>query len=286
MRGAVAARLGRDPFTADAERRAEASIRRAQSRFVGVVRISEQERELGRRELDSTDCLELASSLELALAIAIDPRAALRPTPAPTEPAAPSPAPPSPPSAPPTPTPPPPAPTATVAPAAAPAPAPSGPHGWAALALHVSAGWLSSASAGGALGAGVRWERFSLSLQARTDLPTGVRSGSRSAEVWGVLGTLLPCVHFGWFGACVAASAGGLRVTSNLAGPVSQWSPVLLLGARVQAAIALGERWHLVPFLEGQGRLLGATVLSGDQALWSSPVFAFAGGLSLAARFL
>jgi hypothetical protein len=59
--------------------------------------------------------------------------------------------------------------------------------------------------------AGVRWEGFSLSLEARGDLPIDTEpSRGRIFGVSGVSGSLVPCGHADWFFGCAVATAGGV----------------------------------------------------------------------------
>jgi hypothetical protein len=116
-------RLGYDPFTADPARTLEGLVTRDGSRWRALLFVRDASgTTLGTRELssDAPDCASLSEAVTLAVVLAIDPQAALRPPPpAPTAPPEPPPAPPPPDPIPaPTPDPPP------VAPAPSPTPAP------------------------------------------------------------------------------------------------------------------------------------------------------------------
>jgi hypothetical protein len=102
----VGARLGRDPFAADAKRSIEAILTRAGGSFRAEIYVRDAAGALvGQRALtsDAADCASLEAASVLAVALAIDPEAALAPRPAaPPEPApAPAPAPLAPPPVPP-----------------------------------------------------------------------------------------------------------------------------------------------------------------------------------------
>jgi hypothetical protein len=84
IKNAVSARLGYEPFDAAAPRRLTARVSRVGTDLVGEVRLTDDAGSLlGERRLDGggADCMELSRALELAISIAIDPRAMLRPSP-------------------------------------------------------------------------------------------------------------------------------------------------------------------------------------------------------------
>ena len=78
---AVAARLGADPFTDEASEAVSVRVSRTGGSLSALVLRSGPEGERGRRELTSPTlaCTELYRALELAVAIAIDPRWLARP---------------------------------------------------------------------------------------------------------------------------------------------------------------------------------------------------------------
>jgi hypothetical protein len=79
LRAGVARRLGRDPFSDDATRALEVRVAGAPPRLVATIELAQGARR-SRRTLRSTagDCAELASAVELAVSLAIDPLAASR----------------------------------------------------------------------------------------------------------------------------------------------------------------------------------------------------------------
>lgn len=91
----VAARLGRDPFSRDSPRFIEGVVERTPSGWSAHIRMSKDGSGLGTRELTSEgpDCSSITAASVLAIAIGIDPDAALGIAPN-TPPAAPPPAPP------------------------------------------------------------------------------------------------------------------------------------------------------------------------------------------------
>lgn len=84
----VAERLGgRDPFEPLAARKAFVVITGSPARLVAELRLREPDGRTGRRVLTDADCQALSAALALALAVAIDPLAALAPPRAPVRPA-------------------------------------------------------------------------------------------------------------------------------------------------------------------------------------------------------
>lgn len=84
---AVEARLGRDPFAESAREAIEASVTRSGATHWQVqVRVRDAEgKAIGTRDLDTeaSDCRAIADAIALAVALAIDPNAALGPVPPP-----------------------------------------------------------------------------------------------------------------------------------------------------------------------------------------------------------
>jgi hypothetical protein len=170
----VTARLGRSPFKADAELAIDAYVTHAEAGWRAEIFVRDRQGKLaGARELTSeaSDCGAIESAAVLALALAIDPEAALRP---------PAPASPAPPPAPaPTPAPvtaPPPATAPLAAPLAASSPPPPRADpprgtglGGSGVALRGEAGWglLPRAAAGLSLAAHMAiTERWALTAEA------------------------------------------------------------------------------------------------------------------------
>src|SRR5262249_3940922 len=140
-----------------------------------------------------SDCGELASAMELAISIAIDPMSASRP-------AAPAPAP---------------------TPAPTPSPPPERerpkPVSVTPTTFHASAGMIGTfgSAPGPALGVtlegGARRGAVSLSLEGRVDVPAS--ESLSMGEVSGSLlvGSLVPCLHRGVFAGCGLITGGALR---------------------------------------------------------------------------
>jgi hypothetical protein len=187
MRELVAARLGYDPVIAGASTVLVVSF----SSEPPAIRAQLERRTGGDRHgsrvlrSETGDCAELASSVALAAALAIDPEASTRPVPA-----APLPRPAAPASPPPAPPPPAPAPPR----AEPPLPAKGTPMRIALGAGPViGAGHVPGVSAGSRLDAALRLGAFSLELQGTVlfEGSEAVSAGTVSASAF--FGSLLPC---------------------------------------------------------------------------------------------
>jgi hypothetical protein len=278
LRQIVASQLaGVDPFVHDGARHIEVIVRRKGTAFQGEIALHDRDgRELGRQELSNPICGVLVQHIGLSLSIFMRPF--LPPRPAPGG----APAPPSGPPPPPAPedaapavspgTPPnnaasrPPAPgesAPSVSPDAPPeAPASKPPAPVAAPArpvprpgtpperprLQVGAGVLLGAGVAPSVAvgfsgfAGARWERFSLSLEARGDLPIdAVPYRGWTIAVSGLSGSLVPCGHADWFFGCALATAGGLWHVRDSTG-IEYALPYAALGLRAGLEVPLSAR--------------------------------------------
>ncbi|WP_437293001.1 hypothetical protein [Sorangium sp. So ce426] len=246
LRAIVASQLaGVDPFVHDGARHIEVVVQRKGTVFQGEIVLHDRDgRELGRQELSNPVCGVLVQHIGLSLSIFMRPFLPPRPAPggAPTPPSGP-PTPTAPgeaapsvsPSAPPHAASPPPAPgeaarpTPPDAPPEAPAsepprpvaaparlaprpgPPPERPRLQVGAGVLLGAGVAPSVAVGFSGVAGLRWERFSLSLEARGDLPIDTEPyHGRIIEVSGLGGSLVPCGHADWFFGCALATAGGV----------------------------------------------------------------------------
>ncbi len=226
----VTRRLGAPVFDDAARRSIEGFVQREGDRWVAHLYARDREGRLtGSRELshEGQDCSGLDAAVTLAIALVIDPEAALRPAAVPsTPPAAPPTPPPPPPPAPPPATPypapapapnpspapsalPPPAPTPYPTPEAAPAPAPAA----VTTRVLVTAGLLPSAAPGFAIAADLPAYRALHATAGAVFLPE-----ARTSD--GDFGFGLTA---GWVGACVAPYRSS-RLVASLCGE-------LLLGA-------------------------------------------------------
>jgi hypothetical protein len=292
IRAGVAARLGYEPFDERAERLVSATVNRtgrvleARIQIAGADGMATAERKLASRE---SDCSELASAMELAISIAIDPLAGSRPR---SEPPAPPPAPP--PEAPPAPPPrvivvrePAPPPIAVVPPAAPRVP----------IAFQVRLGGLGAvgsapaAAFGGTVQASLRRGPFSLGLEGRGDAAVtteldfnGMRVGDVETSL--LMGALVPCASRGVLEGCALVAAGELRASArNLTMPQQVTAPFVALGARVGVEIPLGNILSAGAHADVLAPLTETVLRVSGQPIWTSPAISGALGATIGARF-
>lgn len=255
VRSAVAGRLGRDPFSPDAATVVRARIDSAQEGgLTALVEVERADGTTGRRSLDSPagDCLELASAVELAITLAIEPLwLTKKPEP-----------PPSPPP-----------------------PQPSPVEARGNVGLLASVGGAPGFTVGIAAGGGVAWPRFSLSLEGRVLLPSGVTFAGERAATFSALGSLLPCLRAGRFSACGVATVGVFQVESTIAGVPRTTTLMAQAGVRGTVDFQLSRRVFLVPWLEAAVVLTRTSLVSGTSTLWVTSPLSVTGGLSVALHF-
>ncbi|WP_437714736.1 hypothetical protein WMF45_50725 [Sorangium sp. So ce448] len=223
LREIVASQLGGvDPFVRDGAWRVEVVVQHRGPAFRGEIALYDRDgRALGRQELSSPICGVLVGDIGLALSAVMRPLLPPRPAPgsAPTSSPSEPPPPPAPgdaappvsPDAPPrAPASKPPHPVAAPArPAPRPRPPPDRPRLQLGAGVLLGAGVAPSVAVGFSGFAGARWERFSLSLEARGDLPIDAEPyRGWIYGVSGVSGSLVPCGHMDWFFGCAVATAG------------------------------------------------------------------------------
>lgn len=286
LRRNVAERLGYDPFVDTAEGTLKTRIERAGEELVAeLVLIGADGAILGRRTLTSsgTDCEELASSMALAVAIAVDPLVITRP-PAPPPPtdAAPDTStdddwagfPPNAPAAPPTSTS-----TAGLPPraeppaVARPPPAVSEPR-WLQVGLVglASLGTAPAIAPGLSLQGGYRSQTAFFGLEARADVPTSIEAGRGEISAGQLVGGLVACAHRLWVGICGVGSAGVLRSQGiGLLNPQSASTLWVTLGGRALLDIPLTPAVRL----RFQGDLTAqptrTSLMVGTESVWKSP---------------
>ncbi len=275
---AVAARLGYEPFTADADLRLIVRFERDGTTLRGSVEIKDATGAVkGERSLTSrgADCEELAAATSLTVSILLDPHAGLGP---------PRPAP--------IPEPPPTLPTLQVAPREPPAEVPEAkPATKTPIHLRVvadatgSIGLLPAPSVGVLAGAGVAWGRLSLDVEVRGDALASKTFGARDVSASFVAGGLTPCVRVGPARACGVAQLGVLRAAVTDATPATVAAAVLLLGPRLGVSLPLASWLALDAHADA---LFAPTVKvrvdTGD--IWSSSVVSGLLGLGVIGSFL
>ncbi len=271
LRAAVAGRLGYDPFAGDAPERIEVTIAGSpEGLSANVEAIDAKGASRGARTLRSAsrDCTELTNALTLAISIAIDPVALTRAA----EPAAPIPAaptvvvvqapePPKPPERPPTPT-------------------------WFEASL-VAVGAIEAApqpSLGVAAGVALRRPRWSLGLEGRADLPTGLGYEGGSVDAYLLFGTIVPCWRPGIFGLCLLGSAGAEQGSAQGLPAIAHPSaPYVAAGARAFVDWQLARVLALTAQLDMLAPLVTTTLDVSGQPVWTTPPLT--AGLALGVRF-
>lgn len=277
MRQAVEARLGHAPFEDNADVLITARVEKKAQLLTGTIEVTRRDGSpLGRRELSSStgDCAELAAAMQLAIAIAIDPRYLRRAPAAPTVAEV-------------VPEPLPAVPVAPAAPVVPVAPAPSAMHFTAAVGALASVGLAPTVAAGATLRLALEWPRFSIGLDVRGDFASNLQlAGGGSLGTSVLLGAFSPCVRVWKLDACALVSVGALQVTSTLGGPeMRQSSPLILVGARAQLVLPLSEVLSLRPFFDAQAVLTRTSLLSGSETVWVTSPAVGALGLALGVRF-
>ncbi|WP_437484944.1 hypothetical protein WME75_46260 [Sorangium sp. So ce1014] len=254
LRGIVASQLGGvDPFVPDGAWHVEVVIQRKGPAFQGEIALHDRDgRELGRQELSSPICGVLVEDIGLSLSVVMRPLLPPRPAPGSASTSPPSgPQPPSAPgdAAPPvSPDPPPRAPAskpphpvaAPARPVPRPRPPPDRPRLQLGAGVLLGAGVAPSVAVGFSGFAGARWERFSLSLEARGDLPIDGEP-YRGWTISALSGSLVPCGHADWFFGCAVATAGGVWHARESTGR-ERALPYAALGLRAGLEVPLSAR--------------------------------------------
>lgn len=247
FRGLVAARLGYDPFVNAEVRRLSVSYEQRGSEVVGRVELSaEGDAKPLNRSLRAAgeECFELATSLALVVAVAVDPNALSAAQPATTPSVEPPPAAPAPEPA---------AVPATKNPEPVPAPAVTTPPASEKVektgtVLRLSVGGLlgvgivPAVTPGARVGAALGWGAWSVGLEGAF-FAAGARqhaAGSGAVRGYAVAGSLVPCVSPARGGAgrlelCAVGSVGALRATAR---EVTRAAPTSTLQASVGPRVA------------------------------------------------
>ena len=288
----IIARLGRDPFWGRGARQMWITISRSGTELVATI--AAQAEDGGAAQVRAVtsrraECVELASAVELAVAIAIDPGAALgRPSEAPGD-VAESPEPPST------------SPSLVAAPSRASEPAglvmvqrvdtPAARsardrHWFVGAGLLLSAGAGPGPSAGFSLGLGARQRDWSLTVEGRVDYPTEKVVGGGAVGAAPILGEAVPCYHVHWFAACAVAAAGTLRGSArDLPGARADLTPYLAAGARLAAELPVSARFALGAHFDLLATLTPTHLQVDQMEVWRTPVASGTLGFSAIERF-
>lgn len=274
MRRGVAARLGREPFAVDSERSLSVALEATRRGFsVEILVYDASGSVVGKRSLatERKDCAELASAMQLAIAMAIDPLHNMPAPPAVVESAEAEP-PPSVPSEP--------AAQLESVPPLRPAPLPA-----TVSSRHVGVGISLAAttepnpSAGLTAQYGHRGAFTAWAMEMRLDMPTSVsdKSGTVETSLWA--GSLLACLHKYRTEACALASVGSLRGRGSGYGESESFStPYAAGGLRLARWIAVGPEFAIQVSGDILGRLNTTTLLVDNDEVWTSSPFEVALG--------
>lgn len=299
LRRNVAERLGYDPFSDKAARTLKTRIDRVGGELTAeLVLLAPDGSIQGRRTLHSsgTDCAELASSVALAVAIAVDPLVVTRPPPPPepTPPPAPPgndpsdegwvPFQPAPPPPPPAPAPEPPPSHANGAPRAEPPAAPADPR-WVQMSL-VGMGAIGTAPAvtpGISVQVGSRSKDGFFGIEGRADVPASAKAGRGSVSTGQLVGGAVVCAHHLWLGACGVVNAGVLRSEGiDLLNARSASSFWLTVGGRTMIDIPVSKAFQLRFQSELTAQPTRTSLMVGPVSVWKSPTVSFTIGAGLA----
>jgi hypothetical protein len=306
LRGAVARRLGYDPFRADAPRSLEASVRVVGSALHGVVRLRDATGvALGTRYLSEAvdGCAELVAAMALAISIAIDPKVLV--SSAPPSPPPPVTAPP-PGRAPPAPASPAPdlpvraagwtgAPDLTAPPLPVllpPAPLPPAQEtgslvGWVGLGGLVAGGAAPGVSGGVTLDVGLRWRSFTAAVEGRVDPPvsTGAQGGGSVSAALYTVG-VVPCFVIRFAAFCAVGSAGVLHgAGSGVANAKTATTPFGELGPRVGLAFTIGARFEVEAHGDLAFPVTRTTLYLDGRGVWNTPTAGGSGGAGVRVHF-
>ncbi|HKY39114.1 MAG TPA: hypothetical protein VJN18_24415 [Polyangiaceae bacterium] len=303
LRDWVAARLGYDPFKAQASNVVIARLETRDAQLRGTVEmIDAQGKSAGRRELSSAGagCEAVARAMALSISLAIDPERANEPRPQPGTPesaAAPVEATPSEPQAPPESVPLESPPSEPPPPLLKPSRSDGAPSSGEPTALNrrvllhaafaTNVGALPGEAFGGEIAAGLRLRRWSLALGVRA-----LQSTDRDVEPRGqISGTLFgavlnACHHFDPVSACLVGQLALQRVgSSGVTDANTSSGPYGAVGPRLSGEAAVTRHLALQLGLEGLVNLArNHAVLSGRQ-VWEAPWLAAALLVGMKAHF-
>lgn len=269
LRQLVAARLGVDPFTADAASLVTVKVESGTPLQAQVVLESPGSRPR-RKVLAGGDCTELIQSVAMAVALAVDPLIK-RPEATPTAPLSPV--------------------EPVAEPAAEPAPEAGPPNQGPPIQWGLGIG--ASANLGLAVGAQptlrlegrARATLWSLGVEARFAWPVIGALSQGALTTSAVLGALVPCLHWRWLAGCADVTAGALRLEGRDLASTRQATVFhASVGLRLLFTVPLSERFGLGVMAEGQVPLTRASAVVGSERVWSVPPTG--GGLGLWASFL
>jgi hypothetical protein len=282
FRALVAARLGYEPFVADGGSRLDASLQKRGQELIGRLVLRSDDASPRERELRAgpSECFELATSMALAAAVAIDPEAVQTGKPPPEPPPAPAPPPP---------------PTPVVAP---PSPPPQdharlGFRGGVGAVLPI--GVVPAPRGGVRLLLGLDGGSWTVGAEGSFLFPSRREEAFGAVTAWVASGALVPCAR-PWFEAVLSidfCAVGAIGVMRSDAEAVTRSEPTSDVFASVGPRLGVSLfPWRHVGF-EATADLafpLSRIHLYIDdrgaaREVWSSAPVGFVGGLSTVVRF-
>jgi len=284
LRAGVAGRLGYDPFTSTAERHVAASVSGAGAGLQARIALTDDARGTSaERRLTSsqTDCSELAATMALAIAMAIDPLVSTRPAPAATV-AEPPPV------------------EVKESPAVIPIVveverAPPAPvvrqagipvRAYAAAGAVGTAGMSPGAAYGATLELGARRAALSLGVAGWVDFTRSESLRVGKMETSAILGALVPCWHRGIFAGCALLLGGALRASGVGLVDARQVSTSLFAaGGRLALQVPFGSLWMVAAHADVVAPLTQTVLRVSGEAVWTSPSLAAAVGLGVGVLF-
>ncbi len=271
MRQGVAARLGREPFEPQAKRLLTIRLRATRPGYGVEISVYDSEgTEVGRRELQTkkNDCAELASAMQLAIAIAIDPLHTM-PAPAFQPTATVEPSPPPVVHSPPAPS------TASTQiqgpPLPPPAPEQSGERHYIGAGLRLAASSEPDPSMGLTIHYRRRMGTLSWGLEGRYDTAneTDAKSGRIETSIWAA--SALLCLNRSALEACALASAGNLRGRGIGYSDARSFSnPYGAVGGRLAHAFPVQGNFAVELGAEALARLNTTTLYIDTDEVWTS----------------
>jgi hypothetical protein len=299
FKSVVAARLGYDPFRAEAVDHVSVRITSQEGELDGRIEWRDaQGKWAGDQTFPSAsaDCSRLARAMGLALAVQIQLLAGTRagtpvePSPVPAPPTESGPAgtgspPPRAPVVPPVSEPPVlPAVTEKAASSAGGAPRFFALGAGPALGLGLS----SRPVALGRIFAGIVWPRLSLEIGAQASLPTTTRRDSDRAgfSQWLMAVTTAACAGGTRWNGCLLMAAGAVHMAGkDIDIARSAWAPIVSAGARIGYTQRLGQRSFLYAHADGLANVVRWAGELDMVPAWTAPPFAAALGIDAGIRF-
>jgi hypothetical protein len=268
MRRGVAARLGRQPFDAQAERLLTVRLEGRASGYAVDITVQGAGGEvIGKRSLSTErqDCDELASAMQLAIAIAIDPLHNM-PTPAAASetPAAPTPLAEAEPPAPP-------APEVQTPPPAPPPPMPEPSSRHLGVGLLLAATTEPNPSIGLTVHYGNRAPHRAWAIEGRLDKPSEISAMSGQVRTSLFSASLLLCLRPSSLDLCALGSIGNLWGRGSGYGESQSFqTPYGAAGLRLGHHFAVHRDFAIQVSGDLLGRVNTTTLLVDDEEVWTS----------------